>query len=187
MRSPVAWSSRPSSAWLQRLPGRRRRIRRLLEAAARELTAGARICDVGGGTGYPLELLASGPRPDACAWILADPQRGMLERAAAHLDLERSDAPLLVQADGVALPFRDGSADLVLSLGVLCCTAPEVLPQSVREILRVLRPGGRLAFAVPRRHAATIEALLCSAGFAVVERFGSNRVLLRKGINHSSA
>ncbi len=86
-----------------------------------------------------------------------------------------------IQADGVALPFRDASAELVLSLGVLCCTAPGAVPGAIREIDRVLRPGGRLAFAAPRRHIALLEPLLFAQGLVPIERFGRNRTLFKKG------
>lgn len=56
-----------------------------------------------------------------------------------RLELEGLDARLLV-ADAEALPFDDASFDLVYSYGVLHHT-PDT-QQALREIRRVLRPGG---------------------------------------------
>ncbi|EQD34627.1 Methyltransferase type 11 domain protein [mine drainage metagenome] len=114
-------------------------------------------------------------------YLLAEPQREMLVRARRKPPFHGMEEIGRVQADGVALPFRDGSADLVRSLGVLCCTAPAAVPRAIREIERVLRPGGRLAFAVPRRHIALIEPLLLAEGLEPIERFGRNRILFKKG------
>lgn len=53
--------------------------------------------------------------------------------------------PLLVQANGAALPFGDRSFDAVFHFGgIKLFTAPE---QAIRECARVLRKGGRLFLA----------------------------------------
>jgi len=55
--------------------------------------------------------------------------------------------PRLVQADAQALPFRDGSFDVVCSsFGAVPFVADSA--RLVREVARVLRPGGRFAFSV---------------------------------------
>jgi ubiquinone/menaquinone biosynthesis C-methylase UbiE len=53
-------------------------------------------------------------------------------------------------ADVESLPFADGSFDRVYSWGVIHHT-PDT-PRAAREILRVLRPGGRLCVMVYNRH-----------------------------------
>lgn len=72
---------------------------------------------------------------------------------------------LLLRADGAALPCADASIETVVSNGVL--EHVEQLPSALREIQRVLRPGGRLVFSVPgqgeHEHLA-ISALLRRAG-----------------------
>lgn len=182
MRWPAAWSSRPSSAWLQELPGRRSRVRPLLTATLAGLPASAVVLDVGGGTGYPLALLASLDRPEtARTYVLADPQRGMLLHPRTRHALGNFPELCRVQADGVALPFPDACCDLLLSFGVLCCTSPDAVLRSIAELRRVLRPSGQLAFAVPRRHLQGLERAVLSAGFDVTERFGRNRILFAKG------
>lgn len=56
-----------------------------------------------------------------------------------------SDVPVeYVGLDGVRLPLDDGSVDHVLTTWTLC-TIPDVA-QALREMRRVLRPGGRLHF-----------------------------------------
>jgi SAM-dependent methyltransferase len=53
----------------------------------------------------------------------------------------------VVQADAVALPFRDGTLDVVTLVNVLDHTAAALT--ALREAARVLRPGGLLALRVP--------------------------------------
>jgi ubiquinone/menaquinone biosynthesis C-methylase UbiE len=48
-----------------------------------------------------------------------------------------------VVGDAVALPFRDGSFDKVMLAGVLCCMPPSENAAVLREMRRVVRPGGR--------------------------------------------
>ena len=54
-----------------------------------------------------------------------------------------------VQYDGLRLPVADASVDVVVSFEVLEHVADEAT--ALREIHRVLRPGGRLAMSVPNR------------------------------------
>jgi SAM-dependent methyltransferase len=104
--------------------------------------AGARVLEVGAGSAPCSRWLLR-----AGAWPVAlDLSAGMLRHAA---DLGRSTgaAVPLVQADAAALPFRDGAFDLA-------CSAFGAVPfvaeprQVMREVARVLRPGGRWVFAV---------------------------------------
>lgn len=55
--------------------------------------------------------------------------------------------PRLVAGDGVALPFRDGSMDCVIASEVIEHIADDVA--ALREIHRLLRPGGTLLLTVP--------------------------------------
>lgn len=69
----------------------------------------------------------------AFRWLVVA-RRRLLERGLDHVTL--------VCADGRALPFADGAAGRVLSLGLIE-HVPD-LPVLLREVHRVLKPGGRL-------------------------------------------
>ena len=104
--------------------------------------AGRRVLEVGAGSAPCARwLLRAGARP-----VALDLSAGMLGHAAA---LARSTglAVPLVQADATQLPFRDGAFDVACSAfgAVPFVAEPE---QVMREVARVLRPGGRWVFAV---------------------------------------
>jgi ubiquinone/menaquinone biosynthesis C-methylase UbiE len=106
-----------------------------------ELLAGAsgRVLEIGAGTGFNLSHY-----PGAVTDLtLTEPDPHM----ARHLreKLERGEGRgTLVEAAAEALPFEDDSFDAVVGTLVLC-TAPD--PEaSVREVRRVLKPGGRFLF-----------------------------------------
>jgi ubiquinone/menaquinone biosynthesis C-methylase UbiE len=102
--------------------------------------AGEVLADVGAGVGGPAAYAAehSGVRP-----VLVEPEPGAC-RAAARL----FGVPV-VRADAMALPWPDASISLAWSIGVLC-TLASVEDQRVmlREMRRVLRPGGRIGLLV---------------------------------------
>ncbi|MGI8902240.1 MAG: class I SAM-dependent methyltransferase [Solirubrobacteraceae bacterium] len=97
--------------------------------------------EIGAGTGYfSLNLLGAGVREATCT----DISPGMLETLA--LNARRLGVKVkTVLADGEALPFPDASFDLVLGHAVLH-HLPD-LGRAFAEFHRVLRPGGRIAFA----------------------------------------
>ena len=75
-----------------------------------------------------------------------DVEPDFLRELRAHL----GDAPVLpVRYDGSHLPLADESVDAAMSFEVLEHVADEA--QALREIHRVLEPGGRLAMTVPNR------------------------------------
>jgi ubiquinone/menaquinone biosynthesis C-methylase UbiE len=98
--------------------------------------------EVGAGTGYfSLNLLQAGVIADATC---IDISPGMLETLAANA--QRLNLTVqTVAADAQALPFADHSFDLVLGHAVLH-HLPD-LDAAFSEFLRVLRPGGLIAFA----------------------------------------
>jgi demethylmenaquinone methyltransferase/2-methoxy-6-polyprenyl-1,4-benzoquinol methylase len=110
--------------------------------AALELPPGARVLDVGCGTGdLGRELASAGHRPIG------------LDRSAGMLAAADRDHPL-VRADGEALPVADASLDGIVSAFALRNVVD--LEAVLRACARALRPGGRLSVldaAVPE-HAA---------------------------------
>lgn len=116
------------------------RYERLLGPRKRELLAdlSGTVVELGPGTGVNLELLPPGLR-----WIGIEPNLHMhpaLREKADRLGLEVD----LRDLSGEKLPLEDGSVDAVLSTLVMC-SVPD-LPGILREIHRVLRPGGRYVF-----------------------------------------
>jgi SAM-dependent methyltransferase len=101
-----------------------------------------RSLEVGAGTGYfSLNLLRAGIVREATCTDISPGMVGALRANAERLGLGVTAA----RADAEALPFADGSFDLVVGHAVL-----HHLPNLERafgEFHRVLRPGGRIVFA----------------------------------------
>jgi glycosyltransferase involved in cell wall biosynthesis/SAM-dependent methyltransferase len=98
--------------------------------------AGRDVLEVGGGLGIDLAQFAShGARVTDL-----DLSAGHLALAQEHFRL-RGLAGTFIHHDGESLPFPDASFDVVYSNGVIHHTPGTA--KAVREMLRVLRPGGR--------------------------------------------
>jgi SAM-dependent methyltransferase len=95
-------------------------------------------------TGGGVTFAAGAPETDGLL-VGIDLSRLMLGRAAARrrrAGLERKVA--LVRADARRLPLLDASVDRVLSFNSLHCMPDEVHLPVLREVRRVLKPGGAL-------------------------------------------
>lgn len=111
-----------------------RGFKRFVVPLLEEATAGARQCrllDAGCGTGANLTLLS---------------QYGTsfgLELYWTGLKFGRDrGVPRLTQGSVTALPFASSSVDVVASFDVLYCLHPPDEAAAIREMFRVLRPGG---------------------------------------------
>ena len=103
---------------------------------------GRDVLEVGCGAGQGARwLVGQGARA-----VAFDVSHGQLLQSRA-LDRRTGLRVPVVQADAQALPFRDGAFDLVASaFGGLPFVADSA--GALREVARVLRPGGRLVFSV---------------------------------------
>jgi SAM-dependent methyltransferase len=102
---------------------------------------GRRILEVGCGSAPCARYLAR----EGATVVAFDVSGGMLAHAVAGADRTGTSVPL-VQADVCEMPFADGSFDLAFSaFGAIPFVADSAL--AMREIHRVLRPGGRWVFA----------------------------------------
>lgn len=109
---------------------------------------GERVLDAGCGTGRALTPLRAAVGA-AGTVIGVDLTEGML--AAARRAGREADGTLL-RADVARLPLRDGALDAVFAAGLIA-HLPEPAA-NLRELARVVRPGGRLALFHPIGRAA---------------------------------
>lgn len=103
---------------------------------------GEKVLDAGAGTGYFARRIAPAVGPVG-AVVGIDPLQPMLDYAAAH-------APPNCRFEVAAaedLPFDDESFDVVVSSLTFHHIAPEHRADAIREMFRVLRPGGRALIA----------------------------------------
>lgn len=137
--------------------------------------AGERLLEIGVGTGYYSLDLATWVGPEGTLELF-DLQRKFLDHTLAAA-AERGLANLVAtEGDATDLPFADGSVDAVVLTAVLG-EIPDG-PAALREIRRVLRPGGRLVvgelFGDPHfTTAASLERLGRDAGLIMGERSGN--------------
>lgn len=124
---------------------------------ASHFVAGQTVLDVACGSGFGLEMLrAAGARP-----IGIDYARETL----TSIRVDRPDAQL-VHADATRLPLETASIDQIVSFETI-----EHVPNAaalIRELRRVLKPGGHLVLSTPNR------------AFGPVERHTANRFHVRE-------
>jgi len=112
-------------------------------AARMGVDPGSRILETACGTGIATEVLRN-VLPSGCEIVATDLSEAMLDHARStrgHLEGVRFDT-----ADAADLPFGDGFFDAVCSqFGLMFI--PDKL-QAMREVHRVLRPGGQFTFNV---------------------------------------
>jgi ubiquinone/menaquinone biosynthesis C-methylase UbiE len=97
------------------------------------------VLEIGAGTGANLSYYG----PAVTSLTLAEPQPPMLRRLERTAGEHRPSATVL-RAPAEDLPFADNSFDVAVSTLVLCGVDDQ--PRALRELRRVLRPGGQLLF-----------------------------------------
>jgi len=113
-----------------------------LREMRRELLTGARgrVLELGAGTGLNLELY---PHEGLDSLTLTEPDPHMYKQLRQRAAKVCAGADL-VQAGAEQLPFEDDSFDTA-AVTLVLCTVPDQ-PAALKEISRVLAPGGRLLF-----------------------------------------
>ncbi len=97
------------------------------------------VLEIGGGTGANLGYYGT----QVSSLTVTEPEPPMLKRLERKAHGQQSQAKVL-RAPAEDLPFEDASFDTVISTLVLCGVDDQ--PRALRELRRVLRPGGRLLF-----------------------------------------
>jgi ubiquinone/menaquinone biosynthesis C-methylase UbiE len=146
--------------------------------AALDWQPGMKVLEIGCGTGGTLALLAgqTAVSPEAIHLTGLDPLMPMLQMAQKRLRLiGRLPPPALSQADGAFLPFAAHSFDRVYTESVLGFQTAVTATAMLRQIFRLLKPGGRYVAneaiwktAVSVDQAAAIYAA-CMADFGICQ------------------
>ncbi len=121
--------------------GLQERLEIPLMIRALRLPRGCRILEVGCGRGVALPVLADRLAPSALVGVDVDP---VLVEVAQRRVRERGLRVRVVEADVRSLPIPTGSFDMVIDFGTCyhVSGATDGSLAALREIARVLRPGG---------------------------------------------
>ncbi|EHB47834.1 Methyltransferase type 11 [Mycolicibacterium rhodesiae JS60] len=119
--------------WIGEVAGMRRRRRALVAEAC------GRVVEIGAGTGLNVKHYGDGLDD----LVLTEPEPGMRRKLAGMVS-RHGVAARIVDSPAESLPFADASVDTVVSTLVLCTV--DNPGRALREIARILRPGGRLLF-----------------------------------------
>jgi ubiquinone/menaquinone biosynthesis C-methylase UbiE len=110
-----------------------------------ELAPGMEVLDLASGTGEPALSLAQAVGPQGRV-VATDLVPQMLEAARQNAAAQGLDNMEFRMADAESLPFPDGEFDRVTCrFGIMFF--PDI-PKAMAEVRRVLKPGGRVCFAV---------------------------------------
>jgi ubiquinone/menaquinone biosynthesis C-methylase UbiE len=109
-----------------------RRFRRVLAAHSGYHT----VLDIGGGTGRFKSLL-----PSDCRYYCLDNEAPKLQHFR-----NQTEGALAILGDATSTPIAGASVDLVICIAVSHHLTDPALKRMLLEIVRILRPGGRLLF-----------------------------------------
>jgi ubiquinone/menaquinone biosynthesis C-methylase UbiE len=101
--------------------------------------AKGRVLEIGSGTGANVPWYG----PEVESLTLTEPLTPMVRRLERRLG-ELGSAATVLRAPAEDLPFENASFDVAVSTLVLCGVDDQ--PRALRELRRVLRPGGTLLF-----------------------------------------
>jgi ubiquinone/menaquinone biosynthesis C-methylase UbiE len=153
--------------------GKRRTARRMLDRLA--WTGNEHVLDVGCGHGLLLveaaRRLTTGRAVGIDVWSQRDQWRNSADATRAHLrDVGVADRVEVQDADARELPFPDASFDVVVSnLVIHNIPGADERARAIREVARVLKPGGYVAL-VDIAHTGDYAAVLRDHGFVDVRR-----------------
>lgn len=139
-------------------------------ASQYRLEPGMAVLELGCGTGG---MWRGVTLPEGCRLTLTDFSQGMLEAAresTAHLA-----GAVYRQVDAQDIPLADGSFDVVIA-NMMLYHVPDI-PRALREIRRVLRPGGVFYAATYGEH-GVVEAVAEMLGMTLE---GNHRFTLQNG------
>jgi arsenite methyltransferase len=157
----MVWSS---------LVGKKRVRDRLVAALA--LSGNERVLDAGCGRGLALigcaKKLTTGQAVGIDLWAAKDLSQNNPEATLANAAAEGVAGRVAVETGDITrLPFCDASFDAVISMTVLHnIPSRDARDQALREFVRVLKPGGRIAL-FDLLHAARYTQVLQDAGMTV--------------------
>ena len=152
-------------------------VKRTLVEQAR-IETGMRVLDVGCGTGTLVVMLARAQPGADITGLDGDPEILRLAREKARAAAVGVN---LIEGRATALPFEDASFDRVTTSLVLHHLTAEDKARSLREMHRVLRPGGELHIADwgkphgPLMRAAFLSVQLLD-GFATTQDHAAGRL-----------
>jgi ubiquinone/menaquinone biosynthesis C-methylase UbiE len=122
-----------------------RQVARVEEAGVRDMRkrllsgVAGRVIEIGSGSGTNLPWYGS----EVESLTLTEPVQPMFRKLERRVSEAGTKATLL-RAPAEDLPFESGSFDVAVSTLVLCGVDDQ--PRALRELRRVLRPGGTLLF-----------------------------------------
>lgn len=114
-----------------------------VEHCLTECIGGSRVLEVGFGVGLTFKNLADMYQEVYGLDLFAD-----IEKVGQFFE-EKGIRTHLKNGDVLNMPYPDGTFDTVLLISILEHLKPEEQPIAMREIQRVLKPGGQLVYGVP--------------------------------------